>query len=246
MVQDHNYRSRTAVRELNGAGVKLPGAVVDAVALLDRVSQFEPPPAPDVSDLILAGAKQSEISAAVVQHLGAGHVQQAHSQAVQVAGERVIGAILDNRSEIHAQLRERADQLITAITAAAKITEPLAALVRAGRTTDAELIAQKDVHCEQLDRLYQLRDQYLTPRRTAYGIGHFDCGRWKDPNVVAHHARPSGTLFESWAAGINAGGVLWYPDADEAQKSAQPLYDQWEAEARRLKSLQRAGSHAFG
>jgi len=108
--------------------------------------------------------------------------------------------------------------------------------------------ADRELIGAELHTLYEIRDLYLVPGGVdALNVGHFNCGQWRDPTTVSNHLHGQ-TVSENYILGLRAGGVLWYPNLDEAVEAAGPLYEAWEREARKAAERQRSvgGTTAFG
>lgn len=242
------YRARAALKDLAAHGVDWPGRVTAAVATLDRV-EATPPTAPDhnaVARLIIDDADPDTIAAAVAEHVGAIHHAQQHRLAVDMAGQRVLAAILAERDDIHAQLKALADGLIAQITAAAAVSGTLPDLIRQGNTNEAKVLADAEPAAETLRQLYDLRNTLLVPAGLSTSVNGIEGGVWEDPGLADRHYHQAPSLFQSWAAIIRAGGVLWFPTAEQAHEVAAAIAARRAEEARAAAAGQRVGLVAFG
>lgn len=236
------YRARTALAALDQRDITLPAGVLDAVANLDRI-EAELPPEPAVTamhDAVLAGADRDQLDALVLDELGSHRIRTAYAQATLTAAVRVLGAIMDSRDDLHAQLAELADKTITTLTKVADIGEvSLDVLIRAGRHDDARLVAERDIAGPELHALYEFRDLFLTPGGpAAMRLGPVDASQWRDPEAVDHKLHGD-TVTARYLAGLRGGGQLWYPTVEKAVQAAQPLYDKLTRDAEQAAARQR-------
>lgn len=218
--ENFTARADDAIRQFTARGIDLPPAVVDAIAVLDRVRDTRPaaPPQTALRDMILAGADRADIDAALLADLGSLRLNQEWSQAIANAAGLVLRAIRDEHDPIFEQLKALADAQIEHVTAVAGFGgETLESLVRSGRHKDAQRLAEVDVAAAELVALWNIRDQYLTDGADTLRVGGWDCTRWCDERPVDHHAG-------SFQPGVTAhllGGQLWYPTAAEAIEAAE-------------------------
>lgn len=230
------YRADDAVKQLASRNIALPANVAGAVDTLDRVRGTRPaPPAQTaIRDLILAGADQADIDAALLADVGYSRLAGEWSQAALSAAQRVLHAIRDEHDAIFEQLAVLADKQIKHVTAVAAFGgETLENLVRAGRHPDAQLLAEVDVAAAELRELWSIRDQYLSDGADTLRVGGWDCSRWRDERPVDHHAGNFAPgLTEHLLGGLRVGAELWYPSATEAVDAAEQVQREQAAKER--------------
>jgi hypothetical protein len=236
------YRARTALAALDQRGITLPAGVLETVNNLDRI-EAELPPEPAVTaihDAVLAGADRDQLDALVVYELGSHRIRTAYAQATLTAALGVLGAIMDSRDDLHAQLAELAENAITTLTRIADIGDvSLDVLIRGGRHDDARQVAERDIAGQELHALYEFRDLYLTPGGpAAMRLGTVDASRWRDPEAVDHKLHGD-SVTARYLAGLRGGGTLWYPTVEEAVEAARPLYDMLTRDAKEAAARQR-------
>jgi hypothetical protein len=249
--QSAPYTVRTVLKQFDDREIELPETVTAAVAELQRI-QAEHPAEPEhaaLHDAVLAGADRAELDRLLLIELGAQRLRVAYTQATLTAADRVLGAIMRARDEIHPQLRALADDAIAKLTAVAKLGDAtLDALVREGRHDDAQAVAAVDITAAELNELYNLRDQHIVPGGAqALSVGHVNASRWRDPIAAAHYSGGA-TLAEQFLTGLKGGVELWFPTPEEAVEVAQPIYARLQAEAEEVAAHQRSvgGLKAFG
>jgi hypothetical protein len=204
------HRARTDCNELTELGIKLPKPVADALAVLDGIGQPTPPAPGALVNAVLDGASQDDLDRLALAELAAPLVRDAYGRASIAAADDVTAAIRTSRNEIHTALAKLATAAIDKLTTAATIDEPLEALVRAGRHTDAETVVAADLTAATLDRLYRTRERLLWPRGR-YPVAAVT--RWREPEYAGH----------GFLEGIRAGGTLWFPDFESACELAEQI-----------------------
>jgi hypothetical protein len=233
---------KAALDALAVHSINHPPAVTEAIELWQRVRSTRPaqPGHYDIRDAVLAGADPVELGSLIVADLGAQKVQNAWSQAEQFAAQAALAAILEHRDHYHQQLAKQAAELIAKLEATAAVGgAPLDALIRAGRTDEAKLVADLEQHAAALDNIYRTRDLYLVAGGwKQLRAGQFDCSRWENPTDLEDRIGGNLTLGQGFLCGINGAGRLWFPTGEQARAAAQQLYDAWEAEQIELKKQQ--------
>lgn len=239
----NTYRARNAVQQLINRGIELPSTITSAVAVLDRVEADAPrqPDAAAIRHAIVDGADSEKINALLLSQLAFTKLQSEYAQAAQIAAQRVLTAILDERDSLHAALKMLADDAITKLQHVAALNgASLEELVRAGRHEDAQALAVVEVVGAELVALYDTRDLYLTPGGAESArAGHFECTQFRDPRVAARHRREDVSVVGNYLLALREGAELWFPNEEEALAAAAPLYRQWEQEAARVAARQR-------
>lgn len=241
--------ARKTANELRALGVVIPKEVRDTLDQLDRIDALRPP-VPEQGDLEAAYmecADAETITAVAVDLATHAARLNAWTEARIKTGQRALAALTGNGDTITAALAKLAAPLIEKLNDAASLdTLDTTALIRAGRTADAEAAARVDIVAGDLEHLYRLRDKIT--RGAEYGVDRIDCRRWKDPRPVADalsgRARTA-VAAEAFLAGIKAGGELWFPLPAEAQAAAQPIAKEAEREAERMRQKSRGGVVAF-
>ena len=141
-----------------------------------------------------------------------------------------------------AALAKLAGPLIEKLVDAAGLdTLNTTALIRAGRTADAEAAARVEIVAGDLDKLYRLRDRIT--KGAVYGADGIDCRRWQNPRKVA--GKPVNGALDGFLAGIKADAGLWFPLPAQAQQQAAPLAQEAAAAARAERARHHVGSVAF-
>lgn len=237
------YRARNAVRQLIGRGIELPDSIASAVAVLDRVEAGTPrqPDTAAIRSAIVRGADSDEINGLLLAELAFSRLRSEYATAAQIAAQKVLAAILDERGNLHAALQVLAEDAIIRLEAVAALNgASLEELVRAGRHDDAQALVEVEVVGAELVALYETRDLYLTPGGVdAARAGHFDCTQFRDPRVAARYSRPDVGVVGNYLAVLRQGAELWFPTDEEALAAAAPLYREWEQEAARAAARQR-------
>ncbi|MBO0677188.1 hypothetical protein JRC04_06900 [Mycolicibacterium sp. S2-37] len=237
------YRARNAVQQLTSRGIVLPDSIASAVAVLDRVAASGPrePDTVAVRNAIVDGADSDVINGLLLAELAYTRLRSEHAQAILIAAQRVLGAILDERANLHAALNMRAEHAIARLKNVAALDgASLEELVRAGRHDDAQALAEVEVVGAELVALYETRDSYLTPGGLdAARAGQFDCTQFRDPRVAARHHRDDLGVVGNYLAALRHGAALWFPTSEEALAAAAPLYQEWEQQAARVADRQR-------
>lgn len=226
---------RTALDAFTTRGLEHPQPVTEAVELWQHIRATRPdqPDRYALRDAVIAGADESELGGVLLAELGAQHIRNAWNQAEQMIAKHALDLIVTHRADYHAPLAVQAGELIGKLEAIAAIGRvPLDALVRAGRHTDAELVASLSNVAADLDSAYRVRDVYLVAGGyKRLKVGQFDCSRWANPTDIEGAVGGGLDLGASFVAGITAGGKLWFPDDTAAREAAQKLWDDYEAEA---------------
>ncbi|MGE3842415.1 MAG: hypothetical protein AB7I50_12590 [Vicinamibacterales bacterium] len=236
------HRARNAVNQLTARGIELPDSVAAAVAVLDRVQAAAPAPPKTtaVREAILAGADDSEIDRLLLADLAHTRLRSEHTQAVVIAAERVLAAVMAERDNLHAALKVLAEHAIEQLDRVASFDgASLEELVRAGRHDDAKALAEVEVVGAELKALYEIRDTYLTPGGPeARQAGHFDCSEFVDCRVGYRHHSIDRSVAGNYVYALRQGAELHYPTAEEALAAAAPIYAAWERDAARKAARQ--------
>lgn len=248
---DPVQKSRRGLREFEARGITMPDTVHTALAALDRVDSERPTPLENsaLHDAIVAGADRAEIDRLLLIDSTHQRHLSAWTTARKAVGQRVINAILGARDTLHEQLRAVADEQISKLEQVAALgpAATLDAVVRSGDTAGARLLADVDLHAAELQACVDLRNMFLTPPGAEYGVGHVSCGEWRDPTRI--DGRLHGATFaENYQLGLQAGGQLWLPTAEEATAAAQPIHTRQARHAQQVAQKQRhvGGLAAFG
>ncbi|WP_396912483.1 hypothetical protein [Mycolicibacterium sp.] len=220
--------AHNAITEFGKLNVELPTAVNQAHDALIALETRRPqqPDANAVRELYATAATDKAINEALNASTNHQARHNAWIQARADLGIAVMQQMLSHSNEIHAALAAIATPIIEDITAAAKIDEPLNALVSAGRHNEATLTANAEINVAQLQHLYDLRDRYLTPPSAATSAGHYDGSVWANPSVVHGKARGE-TTAATWRAGIRAGGQLAFPTHTQALNTATKAWSDY-------------------
>jgi hypothetical protein len=236
------YRVQGGRKQVADRGIKFPKAVLDALAVFDRIEADTPrqPSQTAIREAILTGADQDEINALLLADLGAQRLRGEHAQARIDSAVRVLRAIRAAHDDIYPQLKALADMQIAHLEAVARLDGArLEDLVRAGRHDDAQALATVDVAAAELNTLWSMRDTFIVDRNGTT-VGMVNCSRWRDPRPVERHHRGDETLAQSLVNGLRNGGELWYPTHAEAIAAAEPIDANARAAAQRLAEIQRA------
>jgi hypothetical protein len=235
------YRLKDALAGFDTRGVKLPDSVTAAVEHWRAVKNRAPAdqPATAIRDAVMAGADDDEIERLLLRDLGSTRLRSAFAQAAIDAANRALAAIIDARADLHAQLSTLADKAITDLAAVAALGDTsLDALVRSGKTAEAKLFADRALTGSELHALFGLRDSFLYPGGLkAARVGNIDCTQWRDEAAV--EGAKGATVVDRFISGLRAGGVLWFPSAEQAVAAARPIFDKRAADAQRKRQAER-------
>ncbi|MGV0991104.1 MAG: hypothetical protein ACOYB7_02515 [Mycobacterium sp.] len=213
--------------------------------MLDRVEAGKPikPDPAAIRTAIREGAGPEVINNLLLADLGAGRLNIEWAQARTDAAGAVLAAILGAADKILPALTELAEACIEKLVAVAALDGArLEDLVKAGRTTDAELLANVDVVAAELNGHYDFRDRYLTRGGVqSLAIGGWNASRWRDPVAAQHHVKGS-TPTDVYLSGLRSSVPLWYPTPAEAIEVARAVADDYAAEQARIM----AANHGVG
>lgn len=221
--------ARDIVRKLDEHGVAIPAEIAAVLAALDVVEGLRPKPPTnlDVVAAFLAGDARTAEDIALKLSLDR-RLQDAWTEARIQAGQRLRAAITANGHELAASLARVAAPHIAAVEHAATLdTLDTVALLREGRSADAEAAARYAHEAAALANLYNLRDRVTEGATYGQSHGH-DCRTWRDPRIP--RTRPQDTPAAAFRQGLQAGGLLWFPTPLEADKRAAEIAGQEEAE----------------
>ena len=239
--QDWPRQARDCIAALNTRNIPLPETVTAALAVLDRVERAKPfaPEHTAIRKAILDGATTDQINALVLADLGAQKIAVEHGQARIDAAGAVLAAVLAAADKIMPALRKLAEAAISRLADVAALDGArLDDLVRAGRTDDAQAVANVATVASELDSHYEVRDRYLTrggPQ--ALTVAGWNGSRWRDPVMASYHVS-GGNPADRYLKGLAAGVPLWFPTKSEAVAVAQAVADGQAAEAGRIKAEQ--------
>ena len=244
MNADSAYRLRAILAALNDRNITLPDPVNVAVQRHQAVVSNTPAPQPlsALRDAIIDGAGPEELGGILLADLGSARLLAAHNEALTHTAHTALEQLLIHRDPVHAQLAQRANELIAKLHATAVIDVPINTLIREGRHEDAKLVADVDHSAAELNALFDLRDHHLVPGgfRTLT-VGHINCARWRNAPDIDGYLR--GGITDGFLSGLRAGGDLWYPTAEEAIAAAQTYWDDYVVvETERKKELFGTGS----
>lgn len=221
--------AHAAITDFTALGITLPRQATTAHAALTAHETRAPQPTISVRDLYVNNATDKSINEALAYNATHNDRRNAWTQARADLGIATIRALINNADELHPQLASLAKPIIENITAAAQLNDGLTALVRDGRTKDAELLAHAEHHTTQLEHLYALYADYCTPPDIETEFGGYTATHWSNPRTVHGHDKGD-TQWEAWRAGIRAGGQLWYPTWQQAADTANAALTQWRRE----------------
>lgn len=231
------FKAKQAIEEFGALDIKLPTNVLDGVKVMNRVAAAKPvkPSHTAIREAIVAGAAQGEIDRLLVADATYTRLSSEHAQGHIDSAGAVLAAIRDSADTLLPKLREHADAAIAKLSAIADLGgATLDHLVRAGRTADAALLADRDTTVAALTNCYRLRDTFLirggAQRLNVNGVS---CATWRDPEAAAAHARGK-TPADQFIAGLQAGLTPWFPSPDEAIEAATAIADR-RAAARKAK-----------
>jgi hypothetical protein len=216
-ISDPAYVARDSIKQFAQYDVKLPQPIADTFDNLERVTALAPAAIDPVElpTAIADGATPAQIVTLLADEAARPRYQQAVVQAVDIAGRRVLSEIRRAADDLHEQLRKQADELIGKIEATAALGDvPISALLRAGRTKDAGLVADLDLNIETLQRLWQIRSLNVW-HGAIFTVNATDCSSFRDPRVQC--------IRDGLLNGIRAGAQLWYPTPSEAIEAAERI-----------------------
>lgn len=238
-----------ALKALETAGIPVPAAVEESLAVQHRVEDAQPsePDQQAIRAAYLRGADEAEISELLLADLGATRLRSEWAQARITAAAAVLKALRDSAGDVFPTLKEQAVAAIARLQAVADLGPgaTLDALIRSGRNADAKLLAGAREHAADLDRLYGVRDRFLVAGGArSFTVNGFDASRWRHPVEAARHARGA-TAADQYVAGLREGCELWFPSPAEARAAAQALADAAaEAAEKQRKREHGTGSYA--
>ena len=222
------YTARDALKRFQARNVTLPDTITAAAANLERVTSARPakPPVDTIRNLIVSGAPQSDIDAAVLADLAHSRLLSEYAQAEVLAAHQVLKTFRDAHDTLFQALEEQALALIKHVEQVAALGEgvTLDALVRDGNIEDAAALASIDQIVAELNELYEVR--YYLVKRGYLAMRHedgTDCCVWQDPRPVNREARGNDNQTQKYLRGIRSGGTLWYPNAQSARDAAEPI-----------------------
>lgn len=171
--------------------------------------------------------------------LGAARLGSEWAEARIDAAGGLLAAILAAAGEIMPTLTKLAEEAIRKLVAVADLGgAKLDDLVRAGRTDDAQAVANAPTIAAELDSHYDFRDRFLVrggPQ--ALTVGSWNASRIRDPVMARHHVSGS-TPAERYIRGLTAGVPLWFPTRAEAIEVAQGIAGGEAAKAAKVKAQQ--------
>ena len=243
--EDWPRQAREAITGLETRNITLPTAVADALAVLDRIEATKPA-APDPTAIrraIIDGANVDTLNALLLADAVTGKFNVEWTQAKVDSAGAVLAAILAAADTLLPALTELAETCIEKLVSVAALDcARLEDLVKAGRTTDAELLANVDVIAAELSGHYDYRDQFLTRGGSpSLAIGGWNASRWRDPVAAQYHVKGSSPV-DVYLSGLRASVPLWFPTPAEAVEVAQAVAD---GEAARA-ALVKAEQHGVG
>lgn len=229
------FKARDAIEQFAARDIALPKPVLDAIAVMDRVAAAKPakPEPTAIRQAIIAGAARDELDRLLLADATATRLASEWSQAHTDAAGAVLAAIRAAEPTLHSALRKQADACIDKLASVAKLGGgvKLEHLVRAGRQSEATLLAGRDTIAAELSALFDLRDNYLVRGGgKALNVNGVSCAVWRDPEAAAAHARGA-TVADQFVTGLAAGVPLWFPSADEAIAAARVIADRRAAAA---------------
>jgi len=230
------YSAKRVVTEFGALGITLPKPVTDAVAVMARIEADKPStPSPSaIREAIIRGADQTEIERLLLLDLGATRLSSEWTQARTDSAGAVLAAVRAAEPTLLPALRKLADEAIGKLRRIADLGGvKLADLIRAGRESEAKLLADVDLIAAGLSNLYQLRDEFLIGGGgRALIVNGVSCATWRDPGAANAHARGK-TVAEQYIAGLAAGVPLWFPSPAEAIEAATAIAAKRAADAER-------------
>jgi len=239
-----NYQARQAIDQFASRGIDFPKPVLDAIAVMDRVAAAKPtkPEHVAIRQAIIAGADQTELDRLLLADATYARLASECAQAHTDSAGAVLAAIRQAEPQLFPLLRKQADACIAKLATIAGMGDVrLEHLVRAGRQSDAALLAERDTIAADLAALYELRDRFLVlGGAKALNINGVRCDVWKDPDAAAN-ARGK-TAAERYVSGLAAGVPLWFPSPAEAVAAASAIAEKRAAEAQR----KRQSEHGVG
>lgn len=217
--------ARRLVADLEAHGIQAPADVHDALAHLDTVEALRPPfvDLAELTDAYLS-ADPEAVATATRAHVDYNAAHTAWKEATIKAGQRVQAAVTANGDDLTRALAKVAAPLIRQLEKAAQIdTHDTTALIRAGRSKDAELAARVELIGSDLAALYALRARIT--KGAGYGRGGIDCGMWQDPRKAreAGNLTADRTAAQAYLRGIRNGAGLWFPTPGEAESKAAAI-----------------------
>jgi hypothetical protein len=238
------YQAKQAIDQFASRGIEFPEPVLDAIAVMHRVGAAKPtkPEHVAIRQAIIAGADQTELDRLLLAEVSYTRLASEWAQAHTDSAGAVLAAIRVAEPVLFPALRKQADAAIGKLaTIAAMGDVRLEHLVRAGRQSDAALLAERDTIAADLKVLYEMRDAYLVRGGgKALTVNGVRCDVWKDPDAAAH-ARGK-TPAERFVSGLAAKCQLWFPSPAEAVAAASAIADKRAAEAQRRRQSERGVS----
>lgn len=238
--------ARKTADQLRALGITIPK---DVRTLLDRLDQLDADRPPvltqtDLEQAYITGASPAEVARIAADLTTHSARSNAWTEARIKVGQQALAAFTANGDDLTKALAKLAAPLIERmVDAAALDTLDTTALIRAGRSAEAEVAARVDIVAGDLEHLYRLRDRIT--KGAEYGASGIDCRRWMDPRKArtADALRtPPATATDAFLRGIRADAGLWFPTPGEAQAQAAPLA----AEERAERDAEKAGRWGVG
>lgn len=211
-------RARKLASDLTALDIEIPADVADTLASLDALEARKPQPTTpdDLAKAYVDGSSDKAVDTLLAWHLADNARANAWREArVRIAG-RALSQLAFHHADLIDRLAEKAAPLIANLERAAEIgSVDVAALIRAGRTEDADVIAHLELTAGDLANLYNIRT------RITVGAEYGGCGVWRDPRHVK--VIPNGTQSDYYLAGIKAGAELWFPQPHEAEAQGRKV-----------------------
>lgn len=218
-----NYRAKQALEEFGARGIDLPKPVLEAVQVLERVEASKPsaPAQTAIRSAIVAGAPQDEIDRLILADLGATRLSSEWTQARTDSAGAVLAAIRAAEPTLQPALAKLADAAIGKLAQVAALGNvKLDALIRAGRQSDAALLADAETTAAELTALFRLRDEFLVVGGgRALTVNGVNCSVWRDPDAAAQYSKGSRPV-DQYLSGLSANVPLWFPSGSDAIEAA--------------------------
>lgn len=231
--------------DLTRVKVNLPKpfqVALDKLARIEAARPVAPTPA-EISDAILA--EDFDLARQLATYdADAPTLRNTWDDAVARAAKSARRALTGHGDQITTALAKLAVPHMESLTAAAAVGgSDIAALLRDGRTKDAEVVARLEHSAGELAALYGLRDRVCEGADFGQEYGQ-DCRYWQDPRqVVLARAQSSrepsrGGLY---VLGIRAEAGLWFPTPGEANAQGAKIRELEQIAGRGGSSVQRSG-----
>lgn len=237
---DLEYAARSIIEDLKAQRIDIPQAILDAYALFEDVTI---PPDHDDTEAVQAialGKPQDKIDALLLQGILRPAYRAATAKAKIVAAKAVLREVRAAAGHLFELLRPIAEEVIDDIHAAAQIGDvPLSALIRAGRTHDAELHANLETNLTAISALFRLRNQIFGVTRT--DVGGIDLSEFRTlaDSVSPVELSDRNTANARWHSLYARGARLWWADPATYEAAARELLPDREAEQRRIADAER-------